>query len=97
MRIARKMLKTDLGGQRSLSLVGCTVQRLAEHLESQFLPGMDWSNIPLWDIDHIRPLKSFDLSDAGQRTIACHFSNLQPLWRKDNLRKGVRLDWQKAA
>jgi hypothetical protein len=41
-------------------------------------------------LDHIRPLKSFDLSDSGQLADACHFSNLQPLCAADNLKKGHR-------
>lgn len=40
-----------------------------------------------WHIDHIKPLCSFDLKDKVQFKEACHYSNLQPLWAKDNLNK----------
>ena len=67
--------------------LGCTVQELKEHLELQFKPGMTWDNHGQWHIDHIKPLSIFDLSDPEQFMEACHYSNLQPLWARDNLSK----------
>ena len=70
--------------------LGCSVAELKEYLESKFLPGMTWENNTYrgWHIDHIRPLASFDLTDREQLKQACHYTNLQPLWAEDNLRKG---------
>ncbi len=73
-----------------LDLLGCRLSELASYLESKFLPGMSWENRNLWHLDHIRPLKTFDLSDPTQLAVACHFTNLQPLWAADNLKKGHR-------
>jgi hypothetical protein len=73
-----------------LDLLGCTLTEFASYLENKFLPGMSWTNRNLWHLDHIRPLKTFDLSDPAQLAVACHFTNLQPLWASDNLRKGHR-------
>jgi len=77
----------------SLELIGCTVPELMAHLESQFLPGMNWENRHEWHIDHIRPCDSFDLTDPAQQQECFHWSNLQPLWAADNIRKGASLDW----
>lgn len=82
--------------------LGCTFNQLILHLEAQFQDGMTWDNwgVSGWHIDHIVPLASFDLSDPCQFSIACHYTNLQPLWARENLSKGARKDWsttQKAA
>lgn len=80
-----------LGGIKAGSAVrdlGCTVEELMVHLEKQFQPGMTWENRGEWHIDHIKPLASFDLTDEVQFKEACNYTNLQPLWAKDNLSKG---------
>jgi len=81
-------------GQKAGSAVrdlGCTIEELKSYLESKFQPGMTWDNWSRdgWHIDHIRPLSSFDLTDREQFLQACHYTNLQPLWAKDNLSKGA--------
>jgi hypothetical protein len=79
--------------------LGCSIEELKLHLDRQFSPGMTWENWGRkgWHIDHIRPLASFDLTDEAQARAACHYSNLQPLWYRENLSKGARTDWQSAA
>jgi len=71
--------------------LGCTIPELRTHLESLFQPGMTWENWGRkgWHIDHIEPLASFDLTDRQQFLRACHYTNLQPLWAADNLRKSA--------
>jgi Uri superfamily endonuclease len=76
----------------SQELVGCSLSQLIRHLESKFLPGMAWDNRHQWHVDHIKPLCAFDLTDPEQQALAFHYSNLQPLWAVDNMRKGRR--WQ---
>lgn len=70
--------------------LGCSIEQLKIYLESRFVSGMTWDNYGEWHIDHIKPLASFDLTDYQQLKEACHYTNLQPLWAVDNLRKGNR-------
>ncbi len=80
--------------QRTMALVGCTAAELKGHIESLFLPQMSWANRHLWHVDHIIPLAKFDLSDPMQQEAAFHYTNLQPLWACDNLRKGDKVPGQ---
>jgi hypothetical protein len=75
-------------------LVGCTFWEFRRHIEAQWQPGMNWNNHSLygWHIDHIRPLSSFNLLDPEERAAATHYTNLQPLWAKENLSKGGRYE-----
>lgn len=76
---------------RTFDLIGCSPTALRSHIESLFLPGMSWDNRALWHVDHKKPLASFDLRDPAQQRVAFHFSNLQPLWAKDNQSKGSKI------
>lgn len=79
------------------NLLGCSKEFLIGWLEQQFQPGMSWDNYGRygWHIDHKRPLSSFDLTDPTQQKICFHYTNLQPLWWRDNLSK--RNKWKEAA
>ena len=69
-------------------LVGCTMSELKLHIEKQFKDGMSWELFHAIDIDHIIPCASFDLTDPEQQKKCFHYTNLQPLWREDNKKKG---------
>jgi|TARA_R110000764_G_scaffold210012_1_gene295913 hypothetical protein len=74
----------------TLELTGCSWSDLKSHLESQFTEGMTWDNHGYygWHIDHIRPCASFDLTLDTEQRKCFHYTNLQPLWAEDNLKKG---------
>lgn len=82
----RKLYKTE-------QLIGCTIKELKQHLESQFKEGMSWGNYGKWHVDHKLPCVSFDLSKQKEQKKCFHYSNLQPLWQLDNIRKGGRLSF----
>lgn len=89
----RAQLTGRAGARRGASAVrdlGCTLTEFVQHLEQQFTLGMSWDNYGDWHVDHKKPLISFDLTDAEQCRAACHYTNLQPLWAADNLKKGGR-------
>lgn len=88
-----RLLIAILNGQRGGSAIrdlGCSIPELRKHLESKFAEGMNWDNYGLsgWHIDHIKALSLFDLSKKSHIRKACHYTNLQPLWAKDNIKKG---------
>jgi hypothetical protein len=70
-------------------MLGCDYATLKHHLESQFTPGMTWGNRGEWHIDHRIPLAS--ASNESELIGLCHYTNLQPLWAKDNLSKGAKM------
>jgi predicted nucleic acid-binding Zn ribbon protein len=77
---------------RTLALIGCSVAFLRQWLESQFAARMTWENHgTAWDIDHIIPVASWDLSDPKQQRLAFHYTNLRPLWKKANIRKSSKI------
>lgn len=73
--------------------LGCSVEEFKSKVTSQFYPDpetketMSWDNYGKWEIDHIEPLSSMDLSIKDNQSKACHYSNLQPLWIKHNRAK----------
>lgn len=71
-------------------LLGGTYEQARMHVESLFTERMSWENYGEWHIDHIRPLCSFDLTKPDGQRKAFHYTNLQPLWAQDNLKKGKK-------
>lgn len=73
---------------RTCELLGCSFKEAWQHIENTFANGMSWTNHGKWEVDHIIPVASFDLSDPKEQAKAFHFSNLQALWKEDNRSKG---------
>ena len=66
--------------------LGCDQRTLRVFMEARFRVGMSWGNYRQWEVDHVRPLcVATCLSELIE---LCHFTNLQPLWRRDNRIKG---------
>lgn len=74
--------------------LGCSISEFRQYIESKFQPGMSWGNYGKgredWSLDHIVPLSRFDLTDREQFLRAAHYSNMQPLWHRENCSKGDR-------
>lgn len=75
----------------TMNLVGCTIDDLLKHLESQFTDGMTWENYGKWHIDHIIPCASFDFSVRGEQLKCFNYLNLQPLWAEENIKKSTKI------
>jgi hypothetical protein len=82
-------LKKITKKNKTFEIVGCSPQFLKEHLENQFVDGMTWDNRSEWHIDHIIPLSSAKIEDELYKL--CHYTNLQPLWAEDNLKKSNKI------
>lgn len=93
LQICRSRIQRALFGksksEKTIELLGCSIDQLKEWLEAQFTSKMSWGNYgKYWQIDHIKPCAKFDLSDPAQQKQCFNFTNLQPLWWKANLIKG---------
>lgn len=100
----KKALKENWKTGSAIEDLGCTVEKLIIHLESKFYAApydygnvikgslMTWENYGQfgWHIDHIIPLASFDLKIREKFLKACHYSNLQPMWWFQNIKKGIK-------
>jgi hypothetical protein len=91
----RMRLRVVLNGTKKIdttfNLIGCSLEHLKSYLESKFQTGMSWDNygfgMDKWNIDHILPCASFDLIQESEQRKCFHYTNLQPLWQKENLSK----------
>lgn len=86
----------DYVKNRAISAIkdlGCSVKELKQYLESKFQPGMSWDNYGRtgWHVDHIIPLSKVNLSNREELLKVSHYTNLQPLWASDNIRKGNKI------
>lgn len=78
---------------KMIALLGCTIKEFKKHFESLFTVGMTWGKFMNGEIhiDHILPCSAFELQNSEEQEICFHYTNLQPLWAKDNISKGNRL------
>lgn len=96
--VLRCRLRMALNGltkcARTMEMLGCSTDELRKHLELQWRDGMTWENYggrSGWQIDHIIPCASFDLTKEEEQRKCFHFSNLQPLGSKENRAKGTKV------
>ena len=94
LSIYRKRLRSALHGanilpKTSIRLFGCDMINFRNHIESMFKDGMSWENYGQggWHIDHIKPCSAFNLNLDSEWSKCFHYSNLQPLWPRENQKK----------
>ena len=85
IRVFLKVKKWDKK-KSTYNMIGCSPDFLKEYLEKQFKDGMSWENRGKWHIDHIIPLCTAKSEEELYKL--CHYTNLQPLWGEENLKKG---------
>jgi hypothetical protein len=92
-RMIRNALTGYTKSKPTFDALNYTLQDLKEHLESKFQEGMTWDNYGEWHIDHIIPqskLKYTSMDDENFKKCWA-LDNLQPLWARDNLKKGNKI------
>lgn len=84
-----RWLKTN----KTAIIIGCDYNIAKKHIERQFKKGMTWQNHGKgdgnWNIDHIMPLAS--AKNKEDLIILCHYTNLRPMWSKENIQKGAKI------
>jgi hypothetical protein len=85
-------LKRGIKSQGTMDLLGCTIDEFKLHFESLFTDDMNWEKYMEGGIhiDHKIPCIAFDLTKEEEQKKCFHYTNLQPLWATDNLKKGVK-------
>lgn len=75
--------------------IGCSIEDFKKHIENQFQENMTWGNqgrlenVWGWELDHIIPASSAQSEEELHKLY--HYTNFQPLWKKENLSKGDKL------
>ncbi len=73
---------------KTIEMLGCSIEDFRIYIESKFDTGMTWQNYgSVWHVDHIMPCAIFDLTKPEHQKRCFHFSNMQPLFVVDNLKK----------
>lgn len=81
----REYLTGDNKSKRTFDIIGLDKQKFKSYIENKFTEGMSWENYGKWHLDHIKPLC---LSENEEDLIKLnHYTNLQPLWSGDNIKK----------
>lgn len=93
--IRRQRVKKRVN-DKAIKWLGCSFEFFKGYIEAKFTDGMTWAKVMSGEIhlDHIRPVSSYFLLCPMLRDECFNYTNVQPLWKSDNLRKSARLDWQ---
>lgn len=80
---------------RTIALLGCDYNFFKKYIEKLFTEGMTWEKLisAEIEIDHIKPCSKFDLTKEEEQYKCFHYSNLQPLWWRDNITKGDKYNY----
>lgn len=89
-RIIRALRNNQKSGS-TLEILGCSIEFFREYIASMFRDGMSWDNHgKVWHIDHKKPCAKFDLSKPEEYRACFHYTNMQPLFARENMAKKDR-------
>lgn len=72
-------------------LTGCTFHQFKKWIEFQFTDDINWDNRSEWHLDHVIPLSFFNVASVEEQYLACHWTNLRPLYAVENKSKGGKI------
>ena len=75
-----------------IELLGCDLLEFELDLIGKLKDGMTFDNYGEWEIDHIKPISLFNLNNENELFKCCNYNNLQPLWKKDNIKKSNKCE-----
>jgi hypothetical protein len=52
---------------------------------------MTKENYGKWHVDHIIPCAAFNFNNEEEQRRCFHYTNLQPLWAEENIKKGAQI------
>lgn len=98
-KVLRSRVTKVLSGKKkkdsSSKLLGCTSEFYILYLQIQFTENMTWDNYgDYWNIDHVIPCASFDLSEKTNQHKCFHWSNTRPYIKSENESKNDKIDWK---
>lgn len=74
---------------KTSKILGCDYDFFKKYIENKFKDGMTWENRTEWSLDHIIPIS---LAKTEEEAIKLnHYTNFQPLWKIENIKKGNKL------
>lgn len=86
--LIHRALKDNYRSGKSHELLGCSIESYKEYMMSLFKEGMTWENRgKVWQIDHITPIKNYDMKDYEQVKKAFNFRNTQALFKSEHKQK----------
>lgn len=84
-RRSQKYIKKT--GLTNMELIGCSRDELKVYIENKFENGMSYDNYGEWELDHVRPLASYNLENVDEIIECFNYRNIQPLWKNNNRTK----------
>lgn len=84
----RRFMTAQCPSRKIARFVGCDRDFLRSYIAGKMVPGIHWNNYgSVWVIDHIVPLRLFNVYDPRDLAIVWNYRNLMPLFKNDNLHK----------
>jgi hypothetical protein len=75
--------------KKTEDILCCTVGFFTGYISSKLSEGMSFENYGKWHLDHIIPLSMANNEEDVIRLN--HYTNIQPLWAEDNLKKSNKI------